>query len=82
MEAYLKKEGNISIDEGIRRLETIYRKYKQVEQQLTEQKLRYCFLFGEECHLSFMLSSIQKCIHNLDLLNEPHFHQLKLHFCY
>ncbi|OZC08938.1 prefoldin subunit [Onchocerca flexuosa] len=40
VEAYLKKEGNISIEEGIRRLEAIYRKYKQVEQQLTEQKLR------------------------------------------
>uniref|UniRef100_A0A1I8EK01 Uncharacterized protein n=1 Tax=Wuchereria bancrofti TaxID=6293 RepID=A0A1I8EK01_WUCBA len=40
VEAYLKKEGNISVEEGIRRLEAIYRKYKQVEQQLTEQKLR------------------------------------------
>ncbi|VDK65623.1 unnamed protein product [Onchocerca ochengi] len=40
VEDYLKKEGNISIEEGIRRLEAIYRKYKQVEQQLTEQKLR------------------------------------------
>ncbi|VIO97408.1 Prefoldin subunit family protein [Brugia malayi] len=40
VEAYLKKEGNIGIEEGIRRLEAIYRKYKQVEQQLTEQKSR------------------------------------------
>ncbi|KAM3721521.1 putative prefoldin subunit [Dirofilaria immitis] len=40
VEAYLRKEGNIGIEEGIRRLEAIYRKYKQVEQQLIEQKLR------------------------------------------
>lgn len=41
VDAYLKNEGNISIEEGVRRLETVYRKYKQVEQQMTEQKLRY-----------------------------------------
>lgn len=44
MEAYLKKEGNISVEEGIKRLEIVYRKYKQVEQQLTEQKLRYNYI--------------------------------------
>ncbi|VDN05514.1 unnamed protein product [Thelazia callipaeda] len=38
--AFLKTEGDIGVEEGIRRLEAVYRKYKQVEQQLIEQKLR------------------------------------------
>ncbi|VDN58069.1 unnamed protein product [Dracunculus medinensis] len=37
---FLKREGDISAEEGVKRLDMLYKKYKKVEQQLLAQKLR------------------------------------------
>ncbi|VDK30567.1 unnamed protein product, partial [Anisakis simplex] len=38
VEAYLKREGNITVDEGVKRIEKTYRTYKFVEQQILTEK--------------------------------------------
>ncbi|VDN82828.1 unnamed protein product, partial [Brugia pahangi] len=74
VEAYLKKEGNIGIEEGIRRLEAIYRKYKQVEQQLTEQKSRYFFLF---LNLLLIFQKKKEIVEVTHLLSEHVYQRVK-----
>lgn len=53
VEAYLKREGGISADDGVKRIENSYRTYKVVEQQMLAQKARcdilslFIFRIGE-----------------------------------
>lgn len=49
---FLKREGDISAEEGVKRLDMLYKKYKKVEQQLLAQKLRFhCYYYYFFCSI-------------------------------
>ncbi|VDD87215.1 unnamed protein product [Enterobius vermicularis] len=57
---YLKKEGDITVEEGLKRLDELYLKYKTVEEQVLAQKAR----------MSSKLPDLQQSLDILSLLEE------------
>uniref|UniRef100_A0A914ZTY3 Prefoldin subunit 3 n=2 Tax=Parascaris univalens TaxID=6257 RepID=A0A914ZTY3_PARUN len=60
VEAYLKREGGISADAGVKRIENSYRTYKIVEQQMLAQKARVALRMPDLKHSLEMLAVIEQ----------------------
>ncbi|KHN84306.1 putative prefoldin subunit 3 [Toxocara canis] len=68
VEAYLKREGGISVDDGVKRIENSYRTYKIVEQQMLTQKERVSSRMPDlKCSLEMLDVIEQKAAENKPL---------------